>query len=461
MLCAQWQGPHLGTPLSHRSEVPSGLFTTTGMTPVPAPITHIYDPHRHCNARINHLEEQLQHFQQWCGVKGQQGWFRGNGGQERQENIHLREASPTYAPTPTHFHEASATFAHAQQPVLLAQPVCQQTTGVNLSSPVRFSSQESDPAIQPTEPEQQMAARQTHARTFVASPPQTRERKSAGSTLPYRRRHTDTTRSTYSDIESQYRATTHKLIDDYRNRRKGLPSKCTFKIEEGDLLDAAEQYKVTSVAADLKYRRGVEAQLASRFGAPMGILKKPAPGDVLESASKDSSVLFLVTKNKAHEHPHRKFGKFIRNVQKAIEKLARIIIKRGITEIAMPFICSGKQQLNWLYVRELLRHNLRDINVRVTVYYIPRERLLSPRSTPIRTNLQRSPRLETQQEVAEPVQQIVQASTEREEMSNIGPLSISPVVSNLINRYEHKCSQQGQQWPCLQHPMSNPKGRKH
>lgn len=293
-------------------------------------------------------------------------------------------------------------------------------------------------------------------------PPQMDRRNSAGPTPPHYQRE--------RDVEREYLLKTRILIEKHRNKCKHFPSKCIIKIAEGDILEAPEQYKVTSVAADLKCKRGVASQLARRIGPPSAN-KKPEVGDVLESASEDSTVLFLVTKNRTHDRAHRRFGQFIQNVQRAIERLARIIAKRGITEIAMPFICSGKYQLNWLYVRDLLRHNLRDIEVAVTVYYIPRERLSSPNQqitprrntqqrTPQRNTQQRTPRRNTQQRSPVAAQQVVQASIEREERIHVGPQSVSPVVSDLINRFESQCNQP-EQWPLPSHPMSSRNGRRH
>jgi hypothetical protein len=361
-----------------------------------------------------------------------------------------------------------------------------------------------------------MAARQAHAHTFTTPPitvadridtvqPSPRphhvaQRKTNESTPTRQWRHPVDRHRSYRDIECQYWEKTRNLIDDCRNKRTHFPSKCTIKIAKGDILEANEQYKVTAVAADLKCNRGIEAQLASRFGRPSGVLQKPELGDVLEYAGEDTSVLFLVTKNKYYENARRRFGKFIRSVQKAIERLAKMIVRRGITEIAMPFLCSGQNQLNWLYVRELLRHNLRDVEVTVTVYYIPRERLVSPR-TISRSNRQYTPRSNAQQRNAAAYQEVEQETTERVKRTSTGPLLVCPVVpdqtsrsyvhqsdtveehnneqtstvreertssgpqlaspgvSNLIDQFESQHVQR-EKWPLLSSPLGNPRRRK-
>ncbi|XP_059478864.1 myosin-G heavy chain-like [Neocloeon triangulifer] len=189
---------------------------------------------------------------------------------------------------------------------------------------------------------------------------------------------------TLSQFEKQYRTTCRRLA---RNRRSGyIPldlrdSKCEIVQIEGDILKSNVQFKAHAVSAELKCGRGLAAEVVKSVGRPALKGKRAQIGDVLPVESRNGSTwLFLVTKECFWHKPRHNFDQFGKDIIYAIEQLAGFIIGNKIKEIAIPHLCAGLDQMNWLYVRDVIHHFLKDVDVKVKVYHLPRGYPRSPRT---------------------------------------------------------------------------------
>jgi hypothetical protein len=269
-------------------------------------------------------------------------------------------------------------------------------------------------------------------------------------------------------IEREYRARVRLLVNRHKANRIPLPAKCSIVEVEGDIRESPETYKAHACAADLGCYAGLAAGVVQDVGRPEGLTAPPKVGDVLAKVGNDDLIwLFLVTKEKSWHKPRHNFNKFVRDVQFSIEQLARYIIAHDIKEIAIPHLCSGLDRLNWLYIRDLIRHNLQDVEVKVVVYHLPRppppitEDFDLPRpQPPVTEDYEMPPETDLQPDQA-------LAPEEREVVLE----NQSPTVSSLDARIEEKQQEQEKQqekqqeqdehWAELPHPMTTRSGKKY
>jgi hypothetical protein len=227
-------------------------------------------------------------------------------------------------------------------------------------------------------------------------------------------------------LESQYRAKTRVLV---RHMKKGFapdPSLCTFEIVEGNLLDAPQKFKALAGSTYPLRERGINEHAFEKLGYPF-TETQILPGTVISTQSIADSTRFfyLVTKENTRDKFFHNPEKFISLVQSAVENLAKAVIAENVNELAIPFICCGRSQLHWLYVQDLLRHNLKDVDIKVTVYHLPRPNPPSP--------------LRRGDQAAEPL------------------ISQSPSVRTLAAQFE--CGPLDEQnWP---RPEDGPQGKRH
>ena len=115
-----------------------------------------------------------------------------------------------------------------------------------------------------------------------------------------------------------------------------------------------DYYLVHCIASDLCLGAGIAVPMQQRFGLRQAIR---ASGESVESPTciLTGRVLNLITKSKSYGKPTYSSFQF------ALEKMREIVVKEGITKIAMPKIGCGLDRLQWTLVKHLIEETFRDI----------------------------------------------------------------------------------------------------
>jgi hypothetical protein len=92
-------------------------------------------------------------------------------------------------------------------------------------------------------------------------------------------------------------------------------------------------------------------------------------GDVVVQEAGDMGTLLnVVVKEKSHHKYYKKPEPYLEGVKIAFRKLAEIIKKENLAEVAVSYMCSGTERLHRLFTMDLLYSELKDVPVKVHYY---------------------------------------------------------------------------------------------
>lgn len=179
---------------------------------------------------------------------------------------------------------------------------------------------------------------------------------------PYRR---------MGERERNYQVKTRLLVRLHKEKCPPDESfKCKIVEKNGDIITSPEIFKAIPVAADFAPTGGLAKQVLDVFGQPEDA-SHARPGQVLQRKTADNQTwLFLVTAQRSYHRPNANLGSYLQNVETALDNLAGHIKANEIAEIAVPYLCSGRGRLNWLFMKDLLMNKLQDVAVTVVVYHL-------------------------------------------------------------------------------------------
>jgi len=155
------------------------------------------------------------------------------------------------------------------------------------------------------------------------------------------------------------------LVDEIKSY---LP-KCRIKEVGGNLFDASNKYSLCHcVSKDLAMSAGIATQFLKRFGGKKTLLAQRAKvgesaslGSGMHSRGK-SSIYYLVTKQKYHSKPT------LPDLKKSLEFMRAEMREKQETNLAMPRIGCGLDQLAWRDVKDLLFEVFKNDNFNIIVY---------------------------------------------------------------------------------------------
>lgn len=181
--------------------------------------------------------------------------------------------------------------------------------------------------------------------------------------------------SRYGDREKEYRMRSRLLARLHREKRPPADSKCTISERKGNILTSPELYKAVPIAADFQPFRGLAKQVLDVCGKPTDSTEVHIGDAVPVKVDEKLTWLLLVTAQRSWHRAQYNFDKFLQNFETAITNFASFIIKNKIKEVAIPYLCSGRGRLNWLFVKDLLITKLQDCEVNISVYHMEKDTL--------------------------------------------------------------------------------------
>lgn len=140
--------------------------------------------------------------------------------------------------------------------------------------------------------------------------------------------------------------------------------------KNGNILASPEIYKAIPIAADFAPSGGLAKHVLDVYGQPVDA-RNARTGQVLQNKFDEQLTwLYLVTAQRSHHRANANLDSYLHNVETAIDSLVSFIKAEKVAEIAMPYLCSGRGRLNWLFVKDLLMTKLQDVAVTVVVYHL-------------------------------------------------------------------------------------------
>ena len=147
--------------------------------------------------------------------------------------------------------------------------------------------------------------------------------------------------------------------------RKGF----TIKEVVGDLFNSPTQFSLCHcVSSDFRMGRGIAVLFKQKFGRVDQLRAFNAkPGDIAwirVNEPEERYVMYLVTKSRYYEKPT------MNTLERSLQKMKELCLHRNITQIAMPRIGCGLDQMTWATVSQSIERIFRDTNIEIVVYSI-------------------------------------------------------------------------------------------
>jgi O-acetyl-ADP-ribose deacetylase (regulator of RNase III) len=136
---------------------------------------------------------------------------------------------------------------------------------------------------------------------------------------------------------------------------------------KGDLFSNAEGESLAHcVSADFHMGKGIALAFRTKFGKVKELLaQKKGVGDIAVLKSElNTFIYYLVTKQKYYGKPTYD------SLTKSLISMKEHIKANKITKLSIPKIGCGLDKLDWDKVKNIINDVFKDIDVKITVYYI-------------------------------------------------------------------------------------------
>jgi hypothetical protein len=148
--------------------------------------------------------------------------------------------------------------------------------------------------------------------------------------------------------------------------------KCRLSIVRGDLVSAAEKYKVHIVSADMKRSKGVAVQFAAAYGPVDTTLQSFKVGDIhLQTGPDGTTLLNLVSKVKFYNKFAHAPERFLSNLVRAIESLKAFCVRHRLRRLALVRIGSQTDRVHWRWTQRKILEVFADVDIELVVYLQP------------------------------------------------------------------------------------------
>jgi len=177
-----------------------------------------------------------------------------------------------------------------------------------------------------------------------------------------------------------------------RDASPSFPPGCTINEVVGDLFGSADEALAHCVSENLAMGKGIAVEFKKRFGrvselkeqacgvGQVAYLEFPAGGarDVVRPPADDAMglkppqtfVFYLITK-KMHFHKPT-----YRSLEDSLRAMKDLIVRNRISTLSIPLLGCGLDKLVWKgrdpCVLSVIRNVFSDVNIRITVYTLPR-----------------------------------------------------------------------------------------
>jgi len=145
-------------------------------------------------------------------------------------------------------------------------------------------------------------------------------------------------------------------------------SRLTIKRAYGDLVRANEQFKAQALAADFRCSAGIAKYITDLYR-----IKPQHPNPQLGTivpmeVAPHSTFLNVVTKMESHDKIHEKPDEAITGVRLGVRNLLAFCKQEGIKELAVPYMCSGLDQIPAVFIEQLYYDECGDYEMNITIY---------------------------------------------------------------------------------------------
>ena len=155
----------------------------------------------------------------------------------------------------------------------------------------------------------------------------------------------------------------------------------------GDILMSGAEAIAHGVAANDPMNQGLAAALHENYPAMHKDFhhwchqQSPKPGSAwIWSGAGGARIINLITQEGGLEHGSKPGKASVSTVNHALRALKKLIVKEGLSSIALPRLATGVGGLEWSDVRPLISNQLADVEVSVYLYslYTPGKKATEP-----------------------------------------------------------------------------------
>jgi hypothetical protein len=162
-----------------------------------------------------------------------------------------------------------------------------------------------------------------------------------------------------------------RLYEDKKRRGSCMSrGSCVIEEVEGDLVTSGEPIKYQELAGDKSLNYGLARQFKEQAGPPPNLeTMKIEIGSVIGQRLPDETSLYsIITKQSSFAKIAENREEFITQALRGIDGLANHIAEGGFKTVALPYICSGRERLDWIFVKDLLLEKLQNYDVTLRIY---------------------------------------------------------------------------------------------
>lgn len=137
-----------------------------------------------------------------------------------------------------------------------------------------------------------------------------------------------------------------------------------IKEVEGNLFEATDDFTLAHcVSEDFKMSQGIALEFRRRFGLVDELLRQNKKiTEIAYITSNDIQILYLITKQRYKDKPT------LETTFLTLKNLRTFCQKQNITQLAMPRLGSGQDQLNCDQVRTMLRFIFRGSKIKILIF---------------------------------------------------------------------------------------------
>jgi hypothetical protein len=155
-------------------------------------------------------------------------------------------------------------------------------------------------------------------------------------------------------------------------------SLCNLEHKNGDLFRAHHPYKGHAVAGDLKMSAGFAAKYVQIYGRVRFMQRFPPslyPGCVINTWTERKSDypcavwLHIITKERSPDKIRHGPSRFVENVLKGLDGLARHCYHENIRDLGITALCTGLDQMDPEWINYQIKRAFKDQEIKITMYH--------------------------------------------------------------------------------------------
>jgi O-acetyl-ADP-ribose deacetylase (regulator of RNase III) len=145
-------------------------------------------------------------------------------------------------------------------------------------------------------------------------------------------------------------------------------SNCSLFVKHGDVFNSTDVNIAHAVAADLQCTAGIALRVREQFGIPLCNSKSVKPGLVIPHEANNKVILNVVTKFESRHKFTQNKNQFLNNFVAGVYGLSKYCKENKISNISMPKIGTGIDQLNWNFVEYVIKRAFQSQQININVF---------------------------------------------------------------------------------------------